>query len=72
VSGVLCRVHLFLRLVYAVSNASSVRAAQEGNRTISFSDFLVLGLMNEMFSFLSDCMPVGDQRYIEKHVPVEN
>jgi hypothetical protein len=26
--------------------------------------------MDEVFSFLSDCMPVSDQRYIEKHVPV--
>ncbi len=26
--------------------------------------------MDEMFSFLSDCMPVGNQRYIEKLVSV--
>ncbi len=37
-----------------------------------FLIFLYEVLMDEMFSILSDCMPVGDQRYVEKHVSVEN
>jgi hypothetical protein len=39
------------------------------------SPFLIFSnevLMDEMFSFLSDCMPVGDQRFVEKHASVEN
>ena len=59
-------------LVYTVSKASSVRVVQE---VIVLSPFLIFSywvLMDEMFSFLSDCMPVSNQRYVEKHVSVEN
>jgi hypothetical protein len=27
--------------------------------------------MDEMFLFLIDCMPIGDQGYVQKHVSVE-
>jgi hypothetical protein len=37
-----------------------------------FLIFLHEVLMDKMFSFLSDCMLVGNQRYVEKHVSVEN
>ncbi len=65
-------VHLFFCLAYVVSNASSVCVVQEGYHTISFSDFFHEVLMDEMFSFLNDCLPVDNHRHVEKHVSIDN
>ncbi len=51
-----------------VSNASSVCIVQEGNHTVSFSDFLVCDfhLLNVLIF-----VPISNQRNIKEDVPVE-